>query len=84
MAEKELNRIKVVLVERKHTAKWLAESLGKDPTTVSKWCTNKAQPSLEMLMKVAETLQVDIKELLVSNMPANVEKVIIVQQANNQ
>lgn len=49
---KDINRIKVVLVEQKKTGKWLAEQLGKDPSTVSKWCSNKMQPSLEMLMQL--------------------------------
>ena len=51
---KDLNRLKVVLVEQKKTGKWLAEQLGKDPSTVSKWCSNKMQPSLEMLSRWAE------------------------------
>ncbi len=55
--------------------------LGKDPTTVSKWCTNKSQPSLEMLMRIAEVLQVDVKDLLVSNIPSRAEKVIIIQNS---
>ena len=61
---KDLNRIKVVLVEKKRTAKWLAEELGKNPATVSKWCTNSAQPNLENLMEIAKVLEVDVKELL--------------------
>ena len=61
---KDLNRLKVVLVEQKKTGKWLAEQLGKDPSTVSKWCSNKMQPSLEMLSKIANTLNVDTKELI--------------------
>ena len=61
---KDINRIKVVLVEKKRTNKWLAERLRKDPATVSKWCTNTAQPSLETLLEIAEVLDVDIKELL--------------------
>ena len=81
MANKDINRIKVVLVEQKKTAKWLAERLDKDPTTVSKWCTNKSQPSLEMLMRIAEVLQVDVKDLLVSNIPSKTEKVIIIQNS---
>lgn len=60
----DLNRIKIVLVEKKRTSKWLAEQLGKDPATVSKWCTNTAQPGLETLRTVANLLDVDIKELL--------------------
>lgn len=61
---KEINRLKVVLVEKKRTSKWLAEQLGKDPATISKWCTNRAQPGLETLVEIAEVLDVDIAELL--------------------
>ena len=61
---KDLNRLKVVLVEQKKTGKWLAEQLGIDPSTVSKWCSNKMQPSLEMLTKIAEILNVTTKELI--------------------
>lgn len=64
---KDINRIKVVLVERKRTNKWLAQQLGKDPATVSKWCTNTSQPGLEILLQIAEVLDVDIKELLNSS-----------------
>jgi transcriptional regulator with XRE-family HTH domain len=64
MTRKDINRIKVVLVENKRTNKWLAQQLGKDPATVSKWCTNAAQPSLEVLLKIAEVLNVDVKDLL--------------------
>ena len=60
----DINRLKLVLVEKKRTNKWLAEQLGKDQATVSKWCTNASQPSLEMLLKIAETLEVDMKDLL--------------------
>lgn len=60
-----INRIKVVLVEKKRTNKWLAEQLGVNPTTVSKWCTNSSQPELGNLLKIADLLGVDIKELLV-------------------
>ncbi len=63
---KDLNRIKVVLVEQKKTGKWLAEQLGKDPSTVSKWCSNRMQPSLEMLVKVAEILDIDPRLLIVT------------------
>lgn len=63
MAE-DINRIKVVLVEKKRTGKWLAEELGKDPATVSKWCTNTSQPDLTTLTKIANILDVDIKDLL--------------------
>ena len=61
---KDINRIKVVLVEKKRTNKWLAEQLGKDPATVSKWCTNTAQPSLETLLEITKVLEVDVKDLL--------------------
>lgn len=60
----EINRIKVVLCENKRTNKWLAEQLGKDQATVSKWCTNRVQPSLETLVEIANLLDVDVKELL--------------------
>ena len=64
METKDLNRIKVVLADKKRTNKWLAETLGKDPATVSKWCTNSAQPNLENLIDIARCLEVDVKELL--------------------
>lgn len=62
--KRDINRLKVVLAEKKRTNKWLVEQLGKDQATVSKWCTNASQPSLEMLLKIAETLEVDMKDLL--------------------
>lgn len=61
---KDINRIKVVLAEKKRTNCWLAEEIGKDPATVSKWCTNSSQPDLLTLKKVAELLDVDVKDLL--------------------
>ena len=61
---KDLNRLKVVLAEKKRTNKWLAEQLGKNVTTVSKWCTNTSQPSLDMLSKIADALNVDYTELI--------------------
>ncbi|MBV4215847.1 XRE family transcriptional regulator [Bacteroides sp. AM07-18] len=61
---KDINRLKVVLAEKKRTNKWLAEQLGKDPGTVSKWCTNTMQPNLETLVEIAKVLEVDIKDLL--------------------
>lgn len=60
----DINRLKVVLAEKKRTNKWLAEQLGKDLATVSKWCTNKAQPNLETLIQIAACLEVDVKDLL--------------------
>lgn len=61
----DINRIKVVLVEKKRTNKWLAEQLGVNPSTVSKWCTNSSRPDLNCLLKISDLLEVDIKELIV-------------------
>lgn len=60
----ELNRLKVVLVEKKKTARWLADKMGKDPATISKWCTNTSQPSIETLAEAAKLLEADIRDLL--------------------
>lgn len=59
-----LNRIKLVLVENNKTGKWLADELGKTPSTVSKWCQNTIQPDLKTLDKIAKLLEVDVKDLL--------------------
>lgn len=64
MEKKDINRLKVVLVEKKRTNKWLSEQLGKDPGIISKWCTNTSQPDLETLMKIARLLEVDLNELV--------------------
>ena len=72
MNTKDINRLKVVLVEKKRTAKWLAEQLGKDKGTVSKWCTNSSQPGLETLREIANVLEVDVKDLLNSSIEENV------------
>ena len=61
---KNLNRIKAVLTDKQRTNKWLAEQLDKDPATVSKWCTNSCQPSLETLINIAKVLEVDMNELI--------------------
>lgn len=61
-----LNRIKILLHEKGKTSKDLAKDLGKAQSTVSRWCTNDAQPSLEMLYQISVYLEVDIRELLVS------------------
>lgn len=61
---RDINRIKVVLVEHKRTNKWLAEQLGKDPATISKFVTNRVQPNLETLVQIAKCLNVDISEFL--------------------
>lgn len=70
----DLNRIKVVLAEKKKTSKWLAEEIGKDVATVSKWCTNTSQPSLETLVLIANALQVDVRELIV---PTDTQKILM-------
>ena len=61
----DVNRIKLVLVEKKRTNKWLSEQMGVTPSTVSKWCTNSSQPDLPSLLKIADLLEVDIRELIV-------------------
>ena len=61
----DINRIKIVLFEKKRTGAWLAEQLGVNPSTVSKWCTNSSQPDLGCLLKIADLLEVDIRELFV-------------------
>ena len=64
MENKDLNRLKLVLVEKKRTAKWLAQELGVSPVTLSKWCSNTTQPSLQTLDKIADILEVDPRYLL--------------------
>ncbi len=61
----DVNRIKLVLVEKKRTSKWLSEQMGVNPSTVSKWCTNTSQPDIASLLRIADLLEVDIKELIV-------------------
>ena len=63
-AKKDLNRLKVILVEKKKSNLWLSKQLGCAPTTVSKWCTNSSQPPLETLLKITKLLDVDIKDLI--------------------
>ncbi len=62
-----LNRIKAVLAETGHTGKWLAEQLGKDPVTVSKWCTNTSQPDLYTLNEISNLLSIDMRDLLIQH-----------------
>ena len=62
----QINRLKVVLVEQSRTGKWLAETLGKNEATISRWCTIESQPSLEMLVEIAKVLNIDVKDLLFS------------------
>lgn len=61
----DINRIKMVLFEKKRTARWLASEMGVTPSTVSKWCTNTSQPDLATILKIADLLEVDIRELFV-------------------
>ena len=63
----ELNRLKIVLVEKKRTGKWLAEVLKKNEATISRWCTNESQPSIETLFEIAKVLDIDVKNLLVNS-----------------
>mgnify|MGYP002357300603 CR=1 FL=1 len=64
MTNKELNRIRVVLAERNKKNKWLADELGKNQATVSQWCNNMRQPSIETLYEIAKVLDVDIRQLI--------------------
>ena len=64
MGTEKINRLKIVLVEQGKTGKWLAGQLGKNEATVSRWCSNTSQPSLEMLMKIAAILNVDARRLI--------------------
>jgi len=61
----DINRIKLVLVEKKRTSKWFSEQLGVNPSTVSKWCTNTSQPAFACILKIADLQEVDLKELFV-------------------
>ena len=65
--DKDINRIKVVLAEKKRTNKWLAEQLGCAPTTVSKWCTNVCQPPMETYIRISKLLDVELNELVNRN-----------------
>ena len=64
MESQKINRLKVVLVGNGKTGKWLAEQVGKNEATVSRWCSNKMQPSLDMLVKIATLLNVDPRQLI--------------------
>ncbi len=66
MESRKINRIKIALVENGKTGKWLAEQVGKNEATVSRWCSNKMQPSLDTLVKISELLDIDVKDLIVS------------------
>ena len=69
MENRNINRLKVVLAEKRRTNKWLAEQLDKDPATVSKWCTNSAQPGVGTLVRIAKLLEVEIGELFANPLP---------------
>ena len=71
MAKVEINRIKVAQAETRRKNKWLAEQIGKDESTISQWCTNARQPSLENLLRIANVLDIDIRELLNSTKEAS-------------
>ncbi|WP_106811596.1 helix-turn-helix transcriptional regulator [Prevotella merdae] len=75
----DINRIKLVLVEKKRTNKWLSEQMGVTPSTVSKWCTNSSQPDLGSLLKIADLLEVDLRELIVREY-----KSYLLSQENNK
>lgn len=64
MNSKPINRLKAVLAEQGKTNKWLAEKLNKNETTISRWCTNETQPSMDTFISIAKTLSVDVKELI--------------------
>lgn len=62
--ETDINRLKVVLAEKRRTNKWLCEQLNVIPSTVSKWCTNSSQPDLETLVKISRLLDVELDDLV--------------------
>lgn len=64
MSRKAINRLKAVLAEQGKTNKWLAEKLNKNETTVSRWCTNETQPSMDTFVEIAKLLNIDVKELI--------------------
>ncbi len=66
MSKQRYNRIKIVLAEKEQSAKWLADQLGKDKSTVSRWCTNDMQPSIETFYEIAKVLDVEVRELFVA------------------
>ena len=67
MSKQRYNRIKIVLAEKEKSAKWLAEQLDKDKSTVSRWCTNDMQPTIETFYKIAEILDIEVRELFVAS-----------------
>ena len=79
----DLNRLKVVLAEKKKTSKWLAEQLGKDPATVSKWCTNSSQPSLGTLREIADLLNMEVRELITPSQIVEEPQVVYLVRDSN-
>ncbi len=71
MLNKDINRLRVILAEKRITNKWLAEQMGKSQTTISRWCKNEMQPSLETLVQIASVLKVDIRDLLTPTLEKN-------------
>jgi len=67
MSKQKYNRIKIVLAEQEKSAKWLAEQLDRDKSTVSRWCTNDMQPTIETFYKIAEVLDIDVRALFIQN-----------------
>jgi len=65
MSKNRYNRIKIVLAEKEKSAKWLAEQLDRDKSTISRWCTNDMQPTIEMFYQIAEVLDIEVRELFV-------------------
>ena len=64
MANKKINRLKIVLVEKEKTNNWLAEQLGRDKATISKWCTNTCQPDIETFIRISKLLAVELTDLV--------------------
>ncbi|MDV3551853.1 transcriptional regulator [Elizabethkingia anophelis] len=64
MRQMKINRLKIVLVEKSKTSKWLAKQLGKSESTISRWCTNEIQPSMDTFVQIAKLLNIDIKDLI--------------------
>lgn len=67
MSKQRYNRIKIVLAEKEKSAKWLADQLDKDKSTISRWCTNDMQPTIETFYKIAEILDIEVRELFVAS-----------------
>ncbi len=72
MSKKAINRLKAVLAEQEKTNKWLAENLNKNETTISRWCTNEVQPSMDNFVAIASLLKVDVKDLINSTKNSNI------------